>query len=434
MSAAMTGLFSTIGLAMCGAVMVAFVAAAWDALSTRRRNRTQFDQWQQAERARLDRQKLVQRESATATAAVAMTSGAWNGWRPFRVSRLVRETTEATSFYLQPVDGKPIADYKPGQYLTIRVPLPGQPKPAIRCYSLSDAPNGNEYRITVKVKPAPEEVQTKSVSRYLIDQVMEGDVFEFKQPGGDFFLDMSTPAPIVLLAAGVGITPLFAMIRALTATADQRQIVLCYGNTDSKAHLFRREIEDLQMRLPNLHVLNFYSQPLREDVEAQRFGVHGHVTTEVLKSILPDRKFQFFLCGPPPFMDSLYHGLLEWGVPQGRIHFEAFGPATVRSITENQPARESPRTPGGDSGPHVTFVPENGEAIEGAGVLGTILEIAEELNVELQTGCRAGNCGTCAIRLLKGQVKYPDGMQPAVHPGYCLACIATPQGDIEVEA
>ncbi|MEZ6096990.1 MAG: 2Fe-2S iron-sulfur cluster-binding protein [Pirellulaceae bacterium] len=421
-------LFSLIGIALCGLVGFGMGQSILYRYRLNKRNLNAFRTWQQNMRSRLDARQESQK--------TPLEPGRWDGWRAFRVNKLQRESADSTSIYLEAVDGKAIADFKPGQHLTIRVPHPGSKKPAVRCYSLSDAPADGHYRITVKKKPMPEEAIGKSVSHFINDMVMEGDVFEIKAPNGEFYLDASESTPVVLLAAGVGITPMFSMVRTLAKINPQRQVVLCYGNQDSRSHIYKDEISKLQQQLTNFHVLNCYSAPTREDVEQQRFHSRGYVSIDILKQILPHKKFQFFMCGPPAFMDSLFHGLMEWGIPESRIHFEAFGPATVSKLNTASTTATQTRTDQAEDSqnPRVSFRHGDEEPVEGEGVLGTILEIAEELNVELEYGCRAGNCGTCAIRLLKGKVKYPAGMHPDVEQGFCLACIASPDGEVEVEA
>ncbi len=417
------------GLLLCLTVLVALCHVVLRAYRLAALNAAEFSRWQAYHRQRFDGLRKPGVESTDEPEA-------WNGYRQFRVANLEPETDDAVSITLVATDGKPIIGFKPGQYLTLRLNLANQEKPATRCYSFSDAFSGDSYRITVKQKTVPPEFIDKSVSHYLNEQLSVGDIVSLKRPAGDFYLNLADSTPLVLLAAGVGITPMFSIIQTLRQNNDQRQVILFYGNRNSRSHIFKEELTALANDPGNVFVINCYSCPLPNDQAGVDFHTASPVTIELIQQLLPNQKFSFFLCGPVGFMQSLYTGLKAWGVPESRIHYEAFGPATVEKNRRQMEPTEQPSSANllaKATSNRVAFRSGDQKAAEGEDVLGTVLEIAEELNLELASGCRSGNCGTCAVRLVRGQVQYPGQACPDVEPGYCLACVATPVGDVEIE-
>lgn len=426
-------IITMVGLCLCAPLVAILSAWSWQAWSTALATRRQFQAWQASARQSLD--AIDARHRAVPTGSPGDGAGvAWNGWRKFRVASLQSESVNATSVWLEPADGKPVAPIHPGQYLTLQLRTPGSQKPLTRCYSLSAPLADNRYRLTVKAvarKEGPNEAP--SASGYINHQLMAGDLLDVRAPQGDFVLDEASKAPLVLLAAGVGITPLLCMIETLVARQSSRQVVLLYGNRNSREHIFRARLAELAAANRALSIVNCYSHPLPEDEQGRDFQIQGQVSTGLLQQILPHRKFQFYLCGPPGFMQGLYAGLLEWGVPPERIFKEAFGPA---SIPAAKPAAQADSKPG--DAPAAAPVPVSFSLSEKQAELTdqerSILELAEALSVEINSGCRAGSCGSCAVKLVKGKVRYREKPSAEIDPGYCLACVAQPDGPVEVEA
>ena len=358
--------------------------------------------------------------------------GVWQGFREFVVHRLVRETDVATSVYFKPIDGKPIVDFKPGQHLTFKFDIPGKTKPEVRCYSLSEAANGDTYRITVKKCFPPrdsEGVPPGVVSTFVNTSLMEGDRIQLKAPSGSFFLDEVSTAPVVMLAGGVGITPMASMIDHVIRQNSNRTMILVYGSRNGKDHIYKDHFKTITERHANIHIINVYSDPEPEDKEGIDYHSSGFVSIDLLKKLLPNNHCQFYMCGPGPFMEIMYKGLIDWQVPNSRIFYEAFGPASVKRVnvvTEEEDATEV------SSSSKIKFssVPD---PIAWSGKYESILELAEDNGIEIDSGCRAGSCGTCQTALLKGKVRYPEGAQPDCDPGHCLACIAKPEGDVELD-
>lgn len=353
---------------------------------------------------------------------------AWRGWRTFRIKKLVRETPSTTSVYLAPLDGLELPEYSPGQFLTLKAFLPNQSAPQIRCYSLSAAPQPTHYRITVKDVHG-REGNSAGVSHTINWQWAIGYTIEIKAPGGEFYLELSGREPVILLAGGVGITPLMSMIETVLQRADRRDLLLFYGVRNSGEHIFRDRLKELAGRHANFNVLTCYSQPGPEDVAGRDYHIQGRVSLELLKRALPSPDFDFYLCGPGAFMAGLHQQLTDWGVPIGRIHYEAFGPATV--VPTPHPIQHEPivrSSDNGSAGTRVQFA-RTGKTIDWDGRHDNLLEAGLAAGVPLSSGCRAGQCGACQTRLLRGDVDYPGAQPLDVASGHCLPCIAVPRED-----
>ncbi|MBL8889349.1 MAG: 2Fe-2S iron-sulfur cluster binding domain-containing protein [Planctomycetaceae bacterium] len=356
----------------------------------------------------------------------SQNSAAWRGWRKFRVKRLHRETSNATSVYLVPQDGLELPEFKPGQFLTLRFELPNQTSPLIRCYSLSDgARAASHYRITVKdVHGKP--LSQGGVSHFVNWQWSVGDTIEVKAPGGDFFLDVSKKEPVILLAGGVGITPMMSMIETVLQRGDRRDLLLFYGLRHGGDHIFKDRLRELSKQHSNFNVLNCYSEPEKGDVEGRDFHFQGRVSVELIKRALPSPNFHFYMCGPGPFMSSLFEQLIGWGVPEDQIHFEAFGPATVKGASTGSQSVAVPATTDNGVKCNVHFA-RSKKVIEWNDGDKTLLDAANGNGVPISSGCRAGQCGSCQTKLLRGEVMYPNGQPHDVEAGHCLPCVAIPK-------
>lgn len=260
----------------------------------------------------------------------AASAGGWNGYRTFVVDRKVPESDIITSFYLKPADNKPTASFRPGQYITVKVDIPGV-EVSPRNYSLSDAPNGEHYRISVKREPAPMAgVAPGAVSNYLHDQIQEGDTLELGPPCGEFTLgEKAEPAdnePIVLISGGVGVTPTMSMLKSLATVGAGNPIYFIHGSRNSAVHAFADEVRGLRSRLPNLRSHFRYDTPLPGDLENGQCDSVGLIDDDLLAQMLPDSRGRYFVCGPKPFMASVIRSLRTRQTPDAQIHYEFFGP------------------------------------------------------------------------------------------------------------
>nr|WP_174873332.1 NO-inducible flavohemoprotein [Vogesella oryzae] len=250
--------------------------------------------------------------------------GGWSGWRGFKVGRKVVESEEITSFYLQPADGGPLPDYRPGQYLSLRLLVPQLGMMQPRQYSLSAAPGGSALRISVK-REAGNDSPAGMVSNQLHDAVNVGDVLDVAPPLGDFFLHQERSGPVVLISAGVGITPMLSMLEQLLQQDSPRQIRFLHACRHGGVHAFRQQLANWSREYPQLQAHCWYEFPRQQDVAGSDYQHVGRMTlaTVAASAILADA--DYYLCGPLPFMQQQKAALLALGVSADRIHAEAFG-------------------------------------------------------------------------------------------------------------
>ncbi|MET3697070.1 nitric oxide dioxygenase [Bacillus oleivorans] len=252
----------------------------------------------------------------------------WDDFIPFSVVQKVKESDEITSFYLKPVDNRALPSFIPGQYISLKLDqIPGEEYTHIRQYSLSDVPGRDYYRISVKREKDgfhPDGV----VTNFLHDQINEGDQLLASAPAGDFTIEIDSNDPIVLLAGGVGTTPLMSMMNHVLETQPEREIVMVQAVRNGQVHAFREDILAKNLNHPTLQYYACYSAPTDEDKQEGRFHKEGFVTKEWLDEIVPNvAKSQFYFCGPVSFMKHIYATLKEMGVSENQIHFEFFGPS-----------------------------------------------------------------------------------------------------------
>ena len=354
----------------------------------------------------------------------------WNGFRKFKVVSKVEETSDITSFYLAPHDGKELPEFLPGQFLTFQIPVPTQPHPVIRCYSLSDSPfHPERYRVSIKRVPAPRNEPTAPpglVSNYFHDSLNENDIVDVKAPSGHFHLSMTKKFPVVLLAGGVGITPLLSMLNAITEMGSQREVWFFLGVRNKKDHVMKEHLEMVARENENVRLRVFYSAPGETDVLDEDYHVKGRVNVENLKTILPSSNFDYYICAPPPMVKDLRKDLADWGVPKKNIHFEAFGPATVKGCKAE---------PGKASGVKINIQFEkSGKTLVWDSKSESLLDFAELNGISIDSGCRAGNCGTCLTAIKHGKVELVGEPGSEPEAGSCLTCISIPKEDLTLDA
>jgi ferredoxin-NADP reductase len=352
----------------------------------------------------------------------------WNGLRKFVVKRKVLEAEGMASFYLGPHDGKALPEFMPGQYLTFQLRPPGQTKPVIRCYSLSDRPRNDYYRITVKRVPAADGSAPGVGSNFFHDGVNEGDILDVKAPGGHFFLDPAGDGGVVLIGGGIGVTPMLSMLHTLVERRSRREIWFFYSVRNREEHIMQDLLRTIGLENPNVHIVVCYSRPNKDDVPGEHYDASGRVSGALLKQHLPSNNFDYYMCGPGSMMEGMTIDLGGWGVPEAKIHFETFGPSSVKKLG----AVSRPPMPI-DKKFAITFK-RSGKDVEWTGACSNLLELAEQAGIPIPSGCRAGNCGTCVVAFQKGDVTYvqPPGSPP--EPGTCLTCVAMPKSDMVLDA
>ncbi|WP_233578891.1 FAD-binding oxidoreductase [Tautonia sociabilis] len=349
----------------------------------------------------------------------------WSG--RLRVARIFQETPNVKTFRLMnPLGGVLPFAYLPGQFLTVAVPVDG--KPVRRSYTIASSPTQQDFaEITVKHEPGG------VVSGYLDERVKEDDLLEFSGPTGSFTFTGRECKCILLIGAGVGITPLMSVLRYLIDRSWPGDIFLLYGCKSPRDIIFREELEYLQHRHPNLKVVVTVTRP-----EGTGWaGPTGRITKELIAQSVPDLASRYVhICGPVPFMESMKKALAELGVPAERIKTEAFGPALGRPEPTSPSAvatAEAPAT--GVALPTLTFSASGKSAPLPPDKV--VLEVADEIGVEIDNSCRVGTCGICRVKLLAGEVTMAveDGLEPGDKENrIILACQAKSAGDVTVEA
>ncbi len=261
---------------------------------------------------------LIAREKRIYADQVDATGG-WNGWREFRIAQKIKESSLITSYILRPVDGGPVMRHRPGQYLSFAFDIPGQP-PAKRNYSISSAPNGESYRISIKSEALG------LASRWLAAQP-EGTVLQVAAPAGEFFLDHLPERPVVLLSGGVGLTPMVAMLEWLVTEGSAQPVHYIHGTHDRETHAMRAHIRALAQQGKAVKVTDFHQTPLADEIPGQDYDLAGLISDEWLIANTPVAAADYYICGPRPFLRAAVSALSLAGVASSRIHYEFFGPA-----------------------------------------------------------------------------------------------------------
>lgn len=259
--------------------------------------------------------------------AAEQKNGGWKGYRTFQVERKVKESDVITSFYLKPADGKPIADFQPGQYITVQCDIPGETYTHVRQYSLSDAPGKDYYRISVKREDSKDDIPAGIVSTYLHQEINEGDTLEITAPAGDFVLNTDHELPIVLISGGVGLTPMMSMFNTIAEQHPEKKTTFIHAAINGNLHAMDDHAASLAQQYDHIQYYVCYENPTEEDRQKGNFQKEGFVDLDWLKSILDSKEAVFYFCGPLPFMKAVNNALKEWNVPADRINFEFFGPA-----------------------------------------------------------------------------------------------------------
>ncbi|WP_134091283.1 NO-inducible flavohemoprotein [Olivibacter sp. XZL3] len=255
----------------------------------------------------------------------ANKEGGWSSWRPFVVRQKVRESEEITSFYLYPSDEGKVADFLPGQYITVRLYVPELKVLQPRQYSISCVPNGLYYRISVKREQGGAARPAGYVSNLLHHQIKEGDIIEVAPPAGDFTLDAQAKNPVVFISGGVGLTPFMSMLESVVASGNDRPITWIHGCRGYEVHAFREQVTEMSGRHGAMSVHTFYD---RLESETQDNYYEGYVDLNKIKQAVVDGA-DYYICGPGVFIKKHFDYLRAQGVGTEAIHFEEFGPAIL---------------------------------------------------------------------------------------------------------
>lgn len=353
---------------------------------------------------------------------------AWTGFRPLRLSSKTRESSNVISLVLEPADGRPLAAPLPGQFIALRLKPASSDIPVlIRSYSLSNEPSAERYRVSIKREPHG------AGGAYIDEKLQLGDVVDASAPRGNFTL-VAGDHPIVFLSAGIGVTPVLAMLYALSAAAASREVWWLYGTRNRREHPFADEANRLVKTLAHGHSHIRYSLPDPQDRPGIDFDDRGRLDMHVLQKLDVPRDGDFYLCGPAAFMSDLTVGLTNLGVARSRIHTEAFGsdpPITPGIAATPRRLPHMPPGPAGE-GPLVSFG-RSGLNVRWGASFQNVLELAEACDIPVRWSCRTGVCHTCETGLLGGSVSYQPDPVDAPSQGNVLICCARPQGDIVID-
>ena len=375
--------------------------------------------WQASFKALLE----GERDGGNAGLVATSPPPAWAGFRRLRVAGIEQESDSVISISLDDPDGEPLPPARPGQYLTLRLEADEQARSVLRNYSLSGQPGADSYRFTVKREPQG------AASGYLHTRIAVGDLLEVAAPRGTFILDQ-TDAPVLLISAGIGATPVLAMLHTLATEHSDREIWWLHGARSSRDHSFAAEARALLASLPDVRTHVCYSRPRPDDLEGRDFDNAGRLTSSLLAELDPPRNAEAYLCGPTPFMEEMSAGLAAIGFGAGHVHTEPFGPAPGLTPGIAATPTRTPHPPPGEpgSGPTIEFARSN-LAIPWSDDYASLLELAEACDVPVRWSCRTGVCHNCETTLIAGTLDYdPEPVEPPAD-GSALICCSRPQDD-----
>lgn len=347
---------------------------------------------------------------------------AWAGYDHFRVVAITAEADGVRSVAVEALDGRQLPDFRPGQHIQVRLQNEAR---TTRAYSLT-GPSHVKGRRTYSIAVRHQKGVTTdgaafegTMSSYINRDLELGEIVEVKSPSGNFILPRASPQPLILVAGGIGITPFISLLESLP-DSDPIEVSLFFGNLSSGTHAFRERISEHCRRLPGLKVFNHYTAPLPNDVEGRDYLSRGRINVAMVSDALIARRPRIYMCGPPGMMKSFADGLVARGVPRFDIFSEVF---------------RSPPGPLIDDGRtyDVTFSQSGKTARTWSASEGPLLDFADRLGLHLPSGCRVGQCESCAVRIVSGTVRHLHGTEPD-DPETCLTCQAVPTSDLVLES
>jgi MOSC domain-containing protein YiiM/ferredoxin-NADP reductase/ferredoxin len=357
-----------------------------------------------------------------------LAPAAWSGFRDARIATLKRETADVVSLEIESADGTDLTAPLPGQFVVLKISLPSQTSPVMRSFSICDVPRTSAYCLGIKAEPHG------VVGPYLRDVAKVGDAVQVSAPRGAFVLRPGDE-PVVLLSAGIGVTPVLGMLHALARESSQREIWWLYAARNRAEHPFADEIRTLLAELRGSRSYVWYSRPGDDDVVGRDFDCSGHVELAQLSTIGVKPDGHFYLCGPASFLRDMRAGLVAWGVAPDRIYSETFGsgPSQTPGVVSGEP-KALPHAPVGPpgTGPSISFA-RSGIVAPWSTTCNSLLEFAEACDVPVRWSCRTGVCHSCESGLISGDVTYnPEPLDPPAS-GDLLLCCSTPRGDVVLD-
>ncbi|TPK60823.1 MULTISPECIES: MOSC and FAD-binding oxidoreductase domain-containing protein [unclassified Mesorhizobium] len=350
------------------------------------------------------------------------------GFQPLAVADLEQESVDVVSLSMRHPDGKPLPPALPGQYIVLRLRPTRSSAALFRSYSLSGPLSEERYRISVKIEPHG------TAGLFLRDHVRIGDLVDVSSPRGSFTLQPGQ-SPVVLLSAGIGATPLLAILYALAAARDTRQVLWLYAARDRRHHPFAAEVRRLMASLPHGRSYVCYSRPDPVDRLGVDFDATGHLSPLVFNSVSIPQDADVYLCGPVDFMADMKEALAASGVAPDRVRIEIFNGSEPLNPGVVASERRAPHLPEGDTdaGPLVSFARSGVAAHWNPSVYRSILELAEACDVPSRWSCRTGVCHNCESGLISGAIAYEP--EPLERPadGNLLICCSQPTRDLVID-
>jgi len=377
--------------------------------------------WKGSLEALLAADEVGQRSGNAGLTSFSAPPPAWRGFRRLRVAAVRSECKDVTSFLMEAEDRSALPASLPGQFVVLRL------HPMLPSYSLSGPADAGTYRITVK--------RTRGRASDILDSIQAGAMLDVSAPRGEFTLTTGA-LPVVLLSAGIGITPVLSMLHSLSSDPANRnrEVWWLHGARNSAEHAFAGEARDLLAKLPNSRSYVAYSRPGANDRVGLNCDAFGHLDVASLQKLGVPQQAHFYLCGPAGFLADLTAALMSWGVAKPRIHKEVFGPESSVTPGVVRTTARVPHPPIGSvgSGPRISFS-RTGLTVPWDGRFRSLLEFAEACDVPVKFACRTGVCHTCECGLVDGTLRYEP--EPLIEPaaGNALICCSTPQSDIDLD-
>jgi ferredoxin-NADP reductase/MOSC domain-containing protein YiiM len=353
---------------------------------------------------------------------------AWSGFRALRVAAIDRESADVLSFVLESLDRSSLPAARPGQFLIFKIDLNGASAPILRSYSMSGLPGARTYRVSVKRS-------TGIGSRYFHEHIRVGDLLQVSAPRGSFTLAPGNN-PLVLISAGIGATPVLAMLHwlAATRTDSKREVWWFYGARNGREHPFAAEARVLLNSLPSSHTLVVYSKPESVDQQGRDYGAFGHLNLSLLQRLQIPKEADFYLCGPTTFLSDFIAELKLWGVAGSSLHSETFGAESSITPGIERTTIVPPHPPSGSvgAGPNIAFT-RSGLTVPWNAKYASLLEFAEACDIPVRWSCRAGVCHMCESGMIDGKISYAPEPLDRPAEGNILICCSFPLTDVELD-
>jgi ferredoxin-NADP reductase len=351
-------------------------------------------------------------------------------FNPVQIIDKVQESQTIWSFYLKPTDGRPLTQYQPGQHIVVRLDVPGQAGPILRSYTLSGASGKDYYRITVKREGTLS--QPGLASSFLHDDVQPGDTILISEPQGRFVLLKDSRRPVVLLSAGVGITPMVSMLETIAQESGPRNVWFFHGSRNAEHQPMGECLRKLAREHSNIQLFIHHSQPSETEQIGLEYDGIGRIDLDFIKQVLPGYDVDFYLCGPRSFVEILSAGLKSWGVQDSQIAFSYFTAVESNNLSDQNSDLISIEPKQGFAIKKVTLT-RSAKSFIWDETCGSLLDLLEKHDIFPPSSCREGTCMSCSTSMTSGTVSYEPEPFGEPFEGEILLCCARPETDIELD-